>query len=543
MSSKDTSRCNDFSYGSSALTESLRNKSSFELEERFNAEKLHDSGPLDKHCESNEGDQNFETDHGEYTTSVDSNFSSKSTPVLKRQRTVSFLVTSFTNSLQYFDSSVNGSIRGNGSVSLKQQRVLATVSLPNVPSNDRRASTVMTTMNVLCLIQGVNIFAIPFVTAKAGLPVLIAILFLGMCNWYSVHLIADCQYQLSASQPGNLKRIHPTYLDIGGAAFPTYGKKLMAFINLSTLLTTTAYLILLGQVTFDLLDKAMHLNISAQVLACLWAALIFPSLFIRRVSVIAAFSCVAVLSLTASLMICFSALVAKYKEWDLKNLKITFNLGDVLLACGVIINSYFLHLIVPAIEGSMKKPEQFIKATAVSFVFNTLLKVSFGFIATLTFGSKVHQSVTSNLTSSMPILLSISIFTMLNLFLSFPISICVLFEMLDANMLPVFHLFQRNKIGSWVWLILSRLLVLLSIVLIAVSVPQFSLVVSFLGNVRGSTVALFLPVYFYLKLKWRHIGVTSRIFHIILAVFYIVLGVGGAYYSLTAIIHKLKNSS
>eukprot|EP00112_Aurelia_sp_Birch-Aquarium-sp1_P005335 Seg1603.11 transcript_id=Seg1603.11/GoldUCD/mRNA.D3Y31 product="Vesicular inhibitory amino acid transporter" protein_id=Seg1603.11/GoldUCD/D3Y31 len=539
-----TSHCNDLSYGSSSLTESWRNKSSFEFEEYFNAGILHDSG-LDKHCELNEGDQTVETGHGEHTTSIESNLSSESTTVLVRQRarTISNMVTSFMGSLQYFGSTFTGSIGSAGSMFLQQQRALAIASFPNVPSNDRRASTFMTTMNVLCLIQGVNIFAFPFVMAKAGLPVLIAILFLGICNWYSVHLIADCQYQLSTSEPGYSKRIYPTYLDIGAAAFPTYGKKLMAFINISTLLTTTTYLILLGQVTFDLLNKALHLNISPQVLACLWAALVFPSLFIRRVSVIAAFSCIAVLSLTASLMICFSALIARYKEWDLDNLKVTFNVGDVLLACGVIINSYFLHLIVPAIEGSMKKPEQFKNATAASFFFNTLLKVSFGLIATLTLGSKVHQSVTSNLTSSMPILLSITIFIMLNLFLSFPICICVLFEMLDTKMLPKFHLFHGNEIGSLAWLILSRLLVLLSIVLIAVSVPQFSLVVSFLGNVRGSAVALFLPVYFYLKLKWRHIGLMSRIFHIILAIFYIALGGGGAYYSLAAIIHELKNSS
>ena len=533
MSNTTASRCNTCSYGSISSTGSWRNVSSYE--EFFNAEILHESGQT--HWISNDGD------HDENTASYGViALSSESTPVLKRERTSSYKVMkdpSFMGSRRYLGSTITGSIRSTGSMFLQQQRAFTTASFPDVPSNDRKASTVMTSMNMLCLIQGVSMFAIPFVTAEAGLPVLIAIVLLGFCNWYAVHLISECQHQISASQPGYLKRIYPTYLDIGAAVFPTYGKKIMTFINLSTALTSVSYFILLGQVTFDLLSRTLNLHVSPQVLMCLWAALVFPSLFIRRVSVIAKFSCIALMSLTASLIICYSVLIAKYKEWDLHNLKVTFNLGNVLMACGVVSNSFFLHLIAPAIEGSMKKPEQFKTASAISYFINTLLKVGFGLIATLTLGSKVRQSVTSNLTSSLPILVSISIFIILNLFSSFPISLCVVFEMLDTNMMPMFHLFHGTRIGSWAWFVLSRLLVLASVMLIAVSVPQFGLVVSFIGNVRGSVVALFLPVYFFLNLKWRHIGITSRIIHIILAVFYLALGIGGAYYSLEAIIRKL----
>ncbi len=438
--------------------------------------------------------------------------------------------------------SITSSMRNSAEAILQPHLMLTmtTLSFPDVPSLDRKASTFMTSMNILCLIQGVSTFAIPFVTSNGGLPVLISILILGISNWYGIHLISECQHQLSKSTPGHVKRVFATYLDIGAAVFPKFGRKIMAFINLSTALTSVSFFILIGQVTYDMLEHILPtFNMSAQLLIVLWACLVLPFLFIRRVSIIAKFSCVALFSMLSALIVCYAVLISHYSEWDMRRLKLNFNIEQILLGCGVINNSFFVHLIVPAIEGSMREPQNFRRASAASYGFNTLLKIGFGLLGTLTFGSFVQQSITSNLTSSMPILISLSCLIALNLFFSFPISLCVVFEMLDEYLLPVMLVFHGQGKRSWAWLLVSRLLLLLSVVLIAVSVPQFGLVVSFIGNVRGTAVALVLPIYFYLKLKWKHLRTLSKIFNIFLLLFYLLVGIGGAYFSLKAIIEKV----
>ena len=419
------------------------------------------------------------------------------------------------------------------------QSMLMTFSLPEMPSPDRRASPFLTSMNILCLIQGVSVFAIPYVTARGGISVLISIVVVALMDWYGMYLITKCQYQISKSTPGACKRVYATYIDIGKAVFPKYGRKIMAAVTMSTALTAVSFFILLGQITADLLQRVTDdFNVSIEVGIVIWACLIYPWFFITKVSVMAWFSTIALFSLTAAILLCCGVLIANYQSWDMANISFDLNLEYLMLGYGIISNSYFLHLIVPAIEGSITDPKSFTKASVLSYTFNTIFKVGFALLGVLTFGLTLKQSITSNLTSSLPVFVSICTMTAVNLYFSFPIALCVVFEMLDQFVLPHFYLFNRKGKSYRLWVALSRLFILLSVTFMAVSVPQFGLVVSFIGTARGTFVAILFPVYFYLKLRWRHVSFFSKVSHVVFMIFGLIMGVGGAYFSLRSIIKK-----
>ena len=414
-----------------------------------------------------------------------------------------------------------------------QRSQLLTISLPEMISSDRMASTSLTFLNTLSLCTGISCLAIPFTVAYGGIPALILNFFFGLLSWYTSNLTLECQFQKSKS--GKRKRVHATFMDIGIAAFPKYGTKIMKAVILSSVLTDIYALILLGEAISNAV-KIQSIQLSSQEWMPILGCLIFPFFFITKISILAWFGTASLICFTTALAVTVGYLCHNASQWNVSHLLTPFNLKYFAIAYGILLNSYNIHLTIPSVESGMKEPERCKKVIGAAFIINIIIKVSFGIFGALMFGHFVRQSVTNNLDVHQ-ISLVVNIFIALYLVFTFPISLFVIFEMIDIYFLPHFALFSKeDKISYSIWVVLTRLLVLCFIIFVAVSVPEFGLVVGFIGSIRGTLIAIVLPICFYLRLKWRKISHTSKSFHLVILFVCSAFSIIGTYYSVKGMV-------
>ena len=414
-----------------------------------------------------------------------------------------------------------------------QRSQLLTISLPEMISHDRKASTWLTFLNTLSLCTGISCLAVPFTVAYGGIAVLVLIFSLGLLSWYTSNLTLECQFQKSKSGEG--KRVHATFMDIGIAAFPEYGTKIMKAVISSSVLSDIYALILLGEAISNLI-KVQSIQLSSQEWMPILGCVIFPFFIITKISILAWFGMASLICFTTALAVTVGYLCQNASQWNVSNLLTPFNLKYFAIAYGILLNSYNIHLTMPSIESGMKEPERCKKVIGTTFIINIIIKVCFGVFGALMFGHLVKQSVTNNLNVNQ-ISLVVNIFIALNLVLTFPVSLFVIFEMIDIYFLPYFALFSKeDKISYSIWVVLTRLLVLCFIIFVAVSIPEFGLVVGFIGSIRGTLIAVVLPICFYLRLKWRKISYTSKGFHLVILFVCSAFSIIGTYYSVSGMV-------
>ena len=69
--------------------------------------------------------------------------------------------------------------------------------------------------------------------------------------------------------------------------------------------------------------------------------------------------------------------------------------------------------------------------------------------------------------------------------------------------------------------ILRALLVLISWA-VAVGIPRFEICLALVGSLTATVLAFVLPPLFHIIIKWHHIGVIKKTFHILIVIFGIV---------------------
>ena len=414
---------------------------------------------------------------------------------------------------------------------LKEQFSSLSESLPDIKSTDRKIPSFLTFISILGLINGTSTLAIPFLVANGGPLQLISIIVLGYVSYYTCCIILDCQRQESNTKPNTVKRVYETYIDIGKAALPKrFGGPFMKALTFSSLLSDVYVFILMGTATKEMLSSTIP-SLGKEHWILIIAAGLIPALFMTKLSIITWLSTVSVVLWSVDLAIIFCFVSYNWEIWDPKNLTVSFSTQYLFIGYGVIVNSNIFHWVVPSLEGSMKHPASLKKVLTADFVISIIVKLSFSCLVVLTFGAKTEQSATSNLVVSSTVSMIVNICVLLGGYFYLPLGMYVVFEMCDLYFLPYFPVFKRASLSYWIWVGLTRLLIILFVIFLAVLVPQYGIVVSVIGNIRGSMVAIAVPCYCHFKLKHRHISLSYKIFDLSLIGLSFVFGVGGAYYS------------
>ncbi|TKY65181.1 Amino acid transporter ANTL1 [Spatholobus suberectus] len=201
-----------------------------------------------------------------------------------------------------------------------------------------------------------------------------------------------------------------------------------------------------------------------------------------------------------------------------------------LLACMPFV---IVHIqVFPTLYNSMTNKHQFSNVLLVCFVLTTAGYASMAVIGYLMFGPEVESQVTLNLPLN-KVSSNLAIYTTLvNPISKFALMVTPITHALK-DLLPRTN---RNRVTS---IFVSTVLVI-SITIVAFTVPFFGYLMSLVGAFLSVTASILLPCLCYLKISYtyRKFGCETVVIVAIIIVA-IVMGISGTYISVMKIIHHL----
>ncbi|XP_066921195.1 vesicular inhibitory amino acid transporter-like [Clytia hemisphaerica] len=404
-------------------------------------------------------------------------------------------------------------------------------SLKHVPSNDRKSNAFLMGVNLQSMILGTSVLGFPFCVKIAGVWALLAIVLVGLASSATSAIIGDCQYQKSLSKPGELKRVHISFVQMSKICMGKFGAFIMKVLVYMSLLRNVIVVILLTDLTKNILTEVGITGYDKRYLTIAWTLATIPLLFITKVSYLAWVSFIGLKLYLCALLSMLVIFCLNYDIWNFADISWTFDLEGFGIALGIIINSYSVHMNLPSLEGSLKNPSHYKAASHVTFLFNNIVKVAFALFGYLTYTDTTKQEIISNVTSFKPLPVVLQIAIIFFTYFTVPMQSFVAFELIDSSFRRHFPLLGRKS-----WLVLTRLVFMTLALLIAILIPHFGLVVSLIGSVRGSMITLILPAAYYVMLRTHEIRTHKVVVSFGIMVFGAVAGLLGLYSSIKALI-------
>ncbi|XP_057292892.1 uncharacterized protein LOC130621599 [Hydractinia symbiolongicarpus] len=417
--------------------------------------------------------------------------------------------------------------------SLNEHTENTVYSLLNIPSSDRRSNSILMSINLQSMIMGTTMLSVPYCVRLAGIWAIVMVVVIGFVTNFTASIISDCQYQLSLSNPGLYKRVYATFIDMSKACWNKAGTHIMVLLTYLSLARNIVVIILLSDVTSEILAVIGITTYNKQILSVIWTLLTIPLLLIRKISILAWISFIGLilyLSALFSMLIlsCFSC-----SKWNFSQIPWRVDITKIGIAIGIIINSYAVHLNLPNLEGSLSEPGVYMKTTTVTFLINIFTKIAFALCCYLTYTDTTQPEITSNIDGWFPMPLLLRIAIMFFSYFTIPLQNFVVFEMIDQTLLPHFPIFDNN---IYVWTILSRSVFMTMCLFVAILIPHFGIVVSLIGSVRGSIVALVLPACIYIKIQTHEKTYCKKILCYLVVLFGSLAGGVGLYSSIAALL-------
>lgn len=403
-----------------------------------------------------------------------------------------------------------------------------TVSALERPSDDRRASAWLAGWNVTNLIQGTGILGVPYAVMMGGWASVAIIVIVAAICCYTGKLLVECLY-VESKRTGQLKRAYVNYPEVGEAAWPGWGNKIVSVVQVCEMYGgVIMYIVLLATVFSDILQEKAPLDIYQWAVICAYVAL--PGIFITRVSVIAWISMISVFALLSSIATIIIYCITEYRDMAISNIP-PFDPQKFPIGFGVIVFSYCAHAVFPGVEGSMREPKQFPMMMNSAFSLAGVVKVLLGLLAVLRFGKQTNQVITVNMAISPVFNIVATALVVTNVFLAFPLCMFVVLETWDNKLLPYFPHLGRESKHHWFWLVLTRTLLLTFALFLAVIVPHFGLLMGFVGSLTGTCLSFVFPCVFHLVLHWNKTPWYSVLTKILIILFGLVCGACGLFFS------------
>lgn len=291
---------------------------------------------------------------------------------------------------------------------------------------------------------------------------------------------------------------------------------------------TIMYIVLLATIFTDLFKDLTPLNISHWAVICTYIAL--PLSFVRRVSIIAWVSMVSVFALMSGLLTIIVYCITQYQLMSFDRMQ-PFSLQTFPVGFGIIVFSYTAHAVFPSVEASMKEPHKYPSMMNGAFTLAAVVKVLLGLLSVLVFGVNTDQVITVNIKSSHVFSILANMFVICNVFLAFPINMFVILETVDTKFLPFFPHLGHDSKYHFFWLAITRAFILTFALFLVVLVPQFALVMGFVGSFTGTCLCFVFPCYFHMKLKWKELRWYDIAVRWFVIVFGAISGGMGVYFS------------
>ena len=423
--------------------------------------------------------------------------------------------------------------RTRGSTFREFRAASLSVSMLAKPSDDRKAPTFLAGWNVSNLIQGTGILGIPYAVQQGGWAAVAMMFVVAVLCCHTGKLLIECMYETS-KKTGVRRRLRINYPEVAEAVMGKKGYYVLATIQTIEMFGgVIMYIVLLATVWEDLLGEITHLN--ARQFAAINCCIALPSLIITKMSIISWLSMLSVFSLLSSLITLVVFCFFNVSSWTLNNIP-EFNLQTFPVGFGIIVFSYCAHAVFPGIEGSMKKPQQFGTMMNSSFLLAALVKAALGTFMVLTFGIATKEVATTNM-ANYPIFSKVATCLVIcNVLLAVPLGMFIVSSTLDEAMLQYFPRVNKDSKFHWVWLLISRTVVLGLALALAIIVPHFGLLMGVIGSFTGTCLCFLFPCYFHMKLRWESLSKFQVTVDIFIMIFGLIAGGLGLTFSTKALI-------
>ena len=311
----------------------------------------------------------------------------------------------------------------------------------------------------------------------------------------------------------------------------------------------TLYPIVAASVMRGLLPK---LRISSGLWVLVFGLLMLPNIFFRNLYHISIMSTLTVVS-----AVCISVVLTLYcftqaGTWQTYDLN-EFDLKEFVASIGVMVASYSSQMYLSIIECDMKKPKDAPLVMNAGYFAMTALKIGVGVIAYMTFGENTHEVVTLNLPTGM-ILTAVNIVVVILSLSSYTLPMFTVFEILekdspwlmtgDIELSSEKELKNLDEETKQSYIAIRRTVVRLALVIVtlimAVSVPHFGLVLSFIGTFTGAFLEMVFPSLFYVILKHERISTVTIVLNILIVGFIMLFMGVGIYFSGMAMVKAFK---
>ena len=262
-------------------------------------------------------------------------------------------------------------------------------------------------------------------------------------------------------------------------------------------------------------------------------------------------------TLTVVSAVCISVVLTLYcftqaGTWQTYDLN-EFDLKEFVASIGVMVASYSSQMYLSIIECDMKKPKDAPLVMNAGYFAMTALKIGVGVIAYMTFGENTHEVVTLNLPTGM-ILTAVNIVVVILSLSSYTLPMFTVFEILekdspwlvtgDIELSSEKELKNLDEETKQSYIAIRRTVVRLALVIVtlimAVSVPHFGLVLSFIGSFTGAFLEMVFPSLFYVILKHERISTVTIVLNILIVGFSMLFMGVGIYFSGMAMVKAFK---
>ena len=394
-------------------------------------------------------------------------------------------------------------------------------------------------VNVICSVMGAGILGLPKAVANAGWWGLLVLLVVTVVFAYTGHLIHHC-----LAAPG-LSHVS-TYAGLGQAAAGKWGKRAVLIAQVGTCLgIATLYLVVAGQNLYEMFE---HVGGSRTCWTVVAYVIILPSLFFKSMKEIAFIS---LFGAAASIIVVFVVIaediIEKPKEVHYGGQDLsTFSQAFATMAF-----SYGAHAVFPAIERSLPSKKCFPYIINISFPMIMSCYVLISAVSFWAFGDAVEDNVLLNLEKNGAYYFANSCITA-HVMMAFTVYMNPFFHLVEISFgvgveseeeddssepttekAIVYRAWTRL---DWIKSAAIRFTSVSLCLFIALLIPFFGDIMSFIGGSSLTFISAIIPCWFYLKLFWGKLSIKAKAFNFFVIIFATVAGGVSTAYAVKSII-------